>query len=221
VTLFLGCFCDHFPKVLISSLTYRYESYVLTVLGFGNSAPLASTPVWARDFASPQELITEFSHECRIVRKGLDGDLKKAMKDGKPVIIEGLHLDPSIYLMDEGSGGFGMGAIQMKAVPSPTAEKVTVAVSEDRKYLDKDGVAESSKGKAAVSEEASSQAPIRKPPPKCIVVPIVLKMADVDHQTLLEEWIASRANEGGSSPSSEVSCKKSPKVIQREPLVRY
>lgn len=89
-----------------------------------------------------------------------------------------------------------MGAIQMKAVPSPTAEKVTVAVSEDRKYLDKDGVAESSKGKAAVSEEASSQAPIRKPPPKCIVVPIVLKMADVDHQTLLEEWIASRATEG-------------------------
>jgi hypothetical protein len=58
------------------------------VLGLGNSAPLASTPVWARDFASPQELITEFSRECRIVRKGLDGDLKKAMKDGKPVIIE-------------------------------------------------------------------------------------------------------------------------------------
>jgi hypothetical protein len=66
----LGCFCDHFPKVLISSLTNRYESYVLTVLGFGNSAPLASTPVWARDFASPEELITEFSRECRIVRKG-------------------------------------------------------------------------------------------------------------------------------------------------------
>ncbi len=40
-------------------------------------------------------------------------------------------------------------------------------------------------------------------------------------QTLLEEWIASRAGEGGSSPSSEVSCKKSPKVTQHEPLVRY
>jgi hypothetical protein len=110
--------------------------------GFGNSAPLASTPVWARDFASPEELITEFSRECRIVRKGLDGDLKKAMKDGKPVIIEGLHLDPSIYLMDEGSGGFGMGAIQMKAVPSPTAAKVMVSVSEDGKYLETDGVTE-------------------------------------------------------------------------------
>ncbi|KAH9562771.1 hypothetical protein CY35_05G089100 [Sphagnum magellanicum] len=184
------------PNVLQTDMVYE-------LLRTSTDAPLASTPVWARDFASPQELITEFSRECRIVRKGLDGDLKKAMKDGKPVIIEGLHLDPSIYLMDEGSGGFGMGAIQMKAVPSPTAEKVTIAVSEDRKYLDKDGVAESSKGKAAVSEEASSRAPTRKPPPKCIVVPIVLKMADVDHQTLLEEWIASRANEGGSSPSSE------------------
>ncbi|URE39226.1 2-Phosphoglycerate kinase [Musa troglodytarum] len=32
---------------------------------------------------------------------GLAGDLKKAMKDGKPIIIEGIHLDPSIYLMEE------------------------------------------------------------------------------------------------------------------------
>ncbi|CAL5404833.1 unnamed protein product [Camellia sinensis] len=44
---------------------------------------------------------TECSIECRIVRKGLAGDLKKAMKDGKPIIIEGSHLDPSIYLMDD------------------------------------------------------------------------------------------------------------------------
>ncbi|KAJ4834693.1 hypothetical protein Tsubulata_003594 [Turnera subulata] len=50
---------------------------------------------------SSEELITEFCRECRIVRKGLAGDLKKAIKDGKPVIIEGIHLDPSIYLMDE------------------------------------------------------------------------------------------------------------------------
>jgi hypothetical protein len=35
-----------------------------------NSAPLASTPVWARDFASPEELVKEFNRECRIVQKG-------------------------------------------------------------------------------------------------------------------------------------------------------
>ncbi|MFQ6670026.1 hypothetical protein Gotur_035066 [Gossypium turneri] len=52
------------------------------------SAPLASTPVWERDFSSSEELITKFCRECRIVRKGWNGDLKNAMKDGKPIIIE-------------------------------------------------------------------------------------------------------------------------------------
>jgi 2-phosphoglycerate kinase len=69
------------PNVLQTDMVYE-------LLRTSTDAPLASTPVWARDFASPEELITEFSRECRIVRKGLDGDLKKAMKDGKPVIIE-------------------------------------------------------------------------------------------------------------------------------------
>lgn len=35
------------------------------------SAPLTSVPVWARDFNSPEELITEFCRECRVVRKGM------------------------------------------------------------------------------------------------------------------------------------------------------
>ncbi|CAA0834566.1 P-loop containing nucleoside triphosphate hydrolases superfamily protein [Striga hermonthica] len=73
----------------------------LFLLDISYIAPLTSSPVWARDFSSSEELITEFCRECRIVRKGLAGDLKKAMKDGKPIIIEGIHLDPSIYLMDE------------------------------------------------------------------------------------------------------------------------
>ncbi|PPD82693.1 hypothetical protein GOBAR_DD20377 [Gossypium barbadense] len=38
---------------------------------------------------------------CAVYFPGLNGDLKKAMKDGKPIIIEGIHLDPSIYLMDD------------------------------------------------------------------------------------------------------------------------
>ncbi|CAL1371619.1 unnamed protein product [Linum trigynum] len=82
------------PNVLQTEMVYE-------LLRTSTDAPLSSTPVWARDFSSPEEFITEFSRECRIVRKGLAGDLKKAMKDGKPIIIEGIHLDPSIYLMDE------------------------------------------------------------------------------------------------------------------------
>lgn len=82
------------PNVLQTDMVYE-------LLRTSTDAPLVSTPVWARDFNSSEELITEFCRECRIVRKGLAGDLKKAMKDGKPIIIEGIHLDPSIYLMDE------------------------------------------------------------------------------------------------------------------------
>lgn len=84
------------PNVLQTDMVYE-------LLRTSTDAPLASTPVWAREFNSPEELITEFCRECRIVRKGLAGDLKKAMKDGKPIIIEGIHLDPSIYLVDEGT----------------------------------------------------------------------------------------------------------------------
>ncbi|KAK8362068.1 hypothetical protein V6Z12_A03G078600 [Gossypium hirsutum] len=82
------------PNVLQTDMVYE-------LLRTATDAPLASTPVWERDFSSSEELITEFCRECRIVRKGLNGDLKKAMKDGKPIIIEGIHLDPSIYLMDD------------------------------------------------------------------------------------------------------------------------
>ncbi|XP_028052422.1 uncharacterized protein LOC114256933 isoform X3 [Camellia sinensis] len=82
------------PNVLQTYMVYE-------LLRSATDAPLASSPVWARDFSSSEELITEFCRECRIVRKGLAGDLKKAMKDGKPIIIEGIHLDPSIYLMED------------------------------------------------------------------------------------------------------------------------
>ncbi|KAG0570215.1 hypothetical protein M758_6G139700 [Ceratodon purpureus] len=166
------------PNVLQTDMVYEL---LRTSTDHGNSAALASTPVWARDFSSPEELITEFCRECRVVRKGLDGDLKKAMKDGKPVIIEGLHLDPAIYLMNEESGGFGSGALQMKALPSSAD---TAAVT----GLEKDG-------EAVVTKEVKE--PVKWTPPKCIIVPVVLKMAEVDHQTLLEEWIASRAEESG------------------------
>uniref|UniRef100_A0A0E0I0A6 2-phosphoglycerate kinase n=1 Tax=Oryza nivara TaxID=4536 RepID=A0A0E0I0A6_ORYNI len=82
------------PNVLQTDMVYE-------LLRTSTDAPLTSVPVWAWDFDSPEELITEFCRECRVVRKGLAGDLKKAMKDGKPIIIEGIHLDPSIYFMDE------------------------------------------------------------------------------------------------------------------------
>jgi len=111
------------------------------------------------------------------------------MKDGKPVIIEGLHLDPAIYLMNEESGGFGSGAVQMKALPSSEGTAAVTGVAKD-----------GSAGEAVANKE---ETPAKWTPPKCIIVPVVLKMADVDHQTLLEEWIANRALETGKVVSQE------------------
>ncbi|XP_057952540.1 uncharacterized protein LOC131146777 [Malania oleifera] len=105
------------PNVLQTDMVYE-------LLRTSTDAPLASAPVWARDISSSEELISEFCRECRIVRKGLAGDLKKAMKDGKPIIIEGIHLDPSIYLMDDDN------RIPTN-LPSKTEEPNSVSVARD------------------------------------------------------------------------------------------
>lgn len=85
---FASCSCKRLNFFFTSAKsTFKFD-VLACPCSSGTGAPLASTPVWDRDFASSEELVTEFCRECRIVRKGLDGDLKKAMKDGKPVIIE-------------------------------------------------------------------------------------------------------------------------------------
>jgi 2-phosphoglycerate kinase len=52
------------PNVLQTDMVYE-------LLRTSTDAPLTSVPVWARDFNSPEELITEFCRECRVVRKGM------------------------------------------------------------------------------------------------------------------------------------------------------
>ncbi|RLN60364.1 hypothetical protein BBJ29_007758 [Phytophthora kernoviae] len=49
------------------------------------------------EFPSTDELIAEYQKECEIVRKGVKSDIDKCLKDGKSLIIEGLHIDPRLY----------------------------------------------------------------------------------------------------------------------------
>ncbi|CAN6460836.1 unnamed protein product [Victoria cruziana] len=192
------------PNVLHTDMVYE-------LLRTSTDAPLASTPVWARDFKSQEELITEFCRECRVVRKGLAGDLKKAMKDGKPIIIEGIHLDPSIYLMDEENGvltgSFKKDKVSTSAVGASvdkladSVETVSLGstesisgshrpeVTEVLAPSDVTGTVPESQGEGTKVESTSKQV---KPVAEPIIVPIVLKMADFDHKALLEEWISTR-----------------------------
>ena len=51
-------------------LVWQMMNVLFFYFWFNLSAPLTSTPVWTREFASSEELIAEFCRECRIVRKG-------------------------------------------------------------------------------------------------------------------------------------------------------
>ncbi|KAM5550607.1 hypothetical protein ABKV19_027118 [Rosa sericea] len=200
------------PNVLQTDMVYE-------LLRTSTDAPLTSTPVWARDFNSSEELITEFCRECRIVRKGLGGDLKKAMKDGKPIIIEGIHLDPSIYLMDDENKTLAdvqektpeanhlaandsktqMGNDSLIYTEHVKSEEGTLnnKVNKVSDYLEAINLAGSlsdKKGENLSGEETDKNSLVKKEKsgPEPIIIPIVLKMAEFDHKALLEEEISTR-----------------------------
>ncbi|GJP47163.1 hypothetical protein CLOM_g6390 [Closterium sp. NIES-68] len=76
------------PNVLQTDVVYEL------LQGLPES-PLHALPLWARaDLAGDEDVVAEFCRECKIIRKGLEGDLSKALREGKPVIIEGTHIDP-------------------------------------------------------------------------------------------------------------------------------
>ncbi|KAG2544234.1 hypothetical protein PVAP13_9NG836700 [Panicum virgatum] len=205
----------NFPNVLQTDMVYE-------LLRTSTDAPLTSIPVWARDFNSPEELITEFCRECRVVCKGLAGDLKKAMKDAKPIIIEGIHLDPSIYLMDEEKRDDNSRMGKM----IPDSENSGISVERKTEHQSKNGLAENRisptkenenfvKSKDCTLEEGdghndlgqpkNNTAKKDKPAAESIVVPIVPRMSDFDHKDhrklinnlkLIQDYLCSFESQG-------------------------
>ncbi|XWS36960.1 hypothetical protein CRYUN_Cryun19dG0002400 [Craigia yunnanensis] len=88
---------------------------VCELIRTSTDAPLSSTPVWARDFGSSEELITKFCLECRIVRKGIfvigfvlcflaprvEWGSKKGNERWKANYNRGNTFGPKHYLMDD------------------------------------------------------------------------------------------------------------------------
>ncbi|KAK3258496.1 hypothetical protein CYMTET_32460, partial [Cymbomonas tetramitiformis] len=62
-----------------------------------DSGPLNPQPLFSRA-PPPTDVVHEYLRECRVVRKGVEGEVHKCLRDGKPIILEGLHLDPGLYL---------------------------------------------------------------------------------------------------------------------------
>jgi hypothetical protein len=91
---------------------------------------------------------------------GLGGDLKKAMKDGKPIIIEGRHLDPSIYLMNDEnktpSNDPEKSSSETNSSKDLTSDKNPEASSSNTKETDNSAVKPHSHEEAVASVEANN-----------------------------------------------------------------
>ncbi|BDA48634.1 probable 2-phosphoglycerate kinase at N-terminal half [Coccomyxa sp. Obi] len=107
------------PNVLQTDAIYE-------LMRMSEDGPLQPTPLWDRDDLNPGGLVREFLRECRIVRKGLDGSLFKCIGDGKSIIMEGMHLDPSLYLYEFAR----FGQAHLKNAALTTGDSVPAGVSE-------------------------------------------------------------------------------------------
>ncbi|KAI4995676.1 hypothetical protein ZWY2020_037164 [Hordeum vulgare] len=218
------------PNVLQTDMVYE-------LLRTSTDAPLTSVPVWARDFNSPEELITEFCRECRVVRKGLAGDLKKAMKDGKPIIIEMIIQNrekvesgnPSIVAEkkteQQSENGLPENTVSIlkediiqgqDCLPESrtneglsSADSHEITSDSEEKILKAEGNAHKD-----LDQQKNNSAKKDKPAAEPIVVPIVLRMSDFDHKALLEEWIATRAIRDNCLPQDHRKLINNLKLIQ-------
>ncbi|RYR48933.1 hypothetical protein Ahy_A07g035048 [Arachis hypogaea] len=168
------------PNVLQTDMVYK-------LLRTSTDAPLASTPVWTRDFNSSEELITEFCRECRVVRKGLAVHLKKAMKDRNPIIIETMRNHLLLYKLKI------KGMNSTSAAPDDSATVQTENSNEgshdenhggsrtlsSNEGISMDQVDAVSNNVASINLAGSTSG---HEGPKPIIAPIVLKMAEFDHK---------------------------------------
>ena len=51
-----------------------------------------------KEYTNEEELLKDYKNRCRLVRRGGNTDIQKALKEGKPLIIEGFAVDPNLYV---------------------------------------------------------------------------------------------------------------------------
>jgi hypothetical protein len=92
------------PNVQQADILYRLMHVAPAVAGDGAAAapPQPLPPLWERGCHSEGAVLAAYHAECRLVRRALQGDLCKAVVAGKAVIVEGMHVDPGMFLHEFG-----------------------------------------------------------------------------------------------------------------------
>lgn len=63
-----------------------------------NSGDHLGKNLWYARHKSIDEFLDIYHKSCVIATDGIEGDIYKTLTDGKPLIVEGVHLDPTLFL---------------------------------------------------------------------------------------------------------------------------
>lgn len=64
-------------------------------------SPLPNQSFLSRaDLDRGRDLLVEYDRECLILKRSLEAEIHKTVQEGKCLIIEGIHLDPGLYLSE-------------------------------------------------------------------------------------------------------------------------
>ena len=63
-----------------------------------NSGDHLGRELWYTKHKNVDEFMDIYHKSCVIATNGIEGDIYKTLTDGKPLIIEGIHLDPTLFL---------------------------------------------------------------------------------------------------------------------------
>lgn len=63
-----------------------------------NSGDHLGRALWYTKHNNSEEFFEEYRKSCQIAKNGIEGDIYKTLTDGKPLIVEGIHLDPEYFL---------------------------------------------------------------------------------------------------------------------------
>ena len=77
------------PNVLQTELVFEMIHIVL-------GGDRDTRPCWLQVHSDMDAFLQKYTEECDMVKKAIDGDIKKAFSDGKSIIIEGQHINPSL-----------------------------------------------------------------------------------------------------------------------------
>jgi len=72
--------------------------------GAGGESSAANNAGAAERLRKKADILADFRRECCVVRKAVEGDLRKAIEDGKSMVIAGTYLDPVLFHSPGGVG---------------------------------------------------------------------------------------------------------------------